>query len=1744
MENRKEPTSNNIILYVDPNKELPLENQGKDRGMIFNPEDYCISVNLRVGVPNKNGKAGTQYFKIEWTTDTRSGNVYDKVSFFTGRKVGNDNFLTDYYEDISYEQSKSGDVKEALGIKSIDIGYNSWYLPEITIQFVDIRGLSLMNPSEASYKNDDSLGSFFKAFFTIPYPLFRLQIKGYYGDPVTYDLCPYDFRTTLDAESGNVLITGKFVGYTFEMLADIPFEMLKAAPYINNYGYDCAKYWETNTAEPNGTFKFDNGEPLITISELMMRVRAANTILNDFNTNSEDLKDLELHDTLKPLFDKIGTYYKESNFGLFHIIEAKCKTYGDEFIACQHGNNGITASFKWRELLALVKCNELNREIEDIISKLNEDINVFNQNSNGRTLMNFSAEFKESVVRENGREVDSGIPITMDNNTPHKSDESYTIYLDYTEFNDQYEALKNSIFKKGVVEAKKNVIAQLNEELSGVLGFEPYIGNIVKIVFAHFETFFYGFFKCVNSITGGGNSRKLKDYIVDGTLVDIESEGNFQKSSQGLSNADLPPFFGMHTSKGNGWEDVYPKNTKIKKNIVYPSREFEEINFIRALNESIINYRNSEEYFNSGLSTNDSNGWWFPVNPFDIPFKVTFSSWDDSYHHYQNPYIDLIKNNNCEYSDLLFNIGVRMYLGLSTWGSGEKGVEVLATAEALNVYAAIHDQKDYKTKLAQLCEKNEEIGVDEVIKGVANKKDNKLNLMLTVYPTGGYFRAIPIYSRLKSQYTQKALSSLVEPFYQVSRRYIFFIEYDGRYKRFIDHLKDTQGNLVVNWDIDIADEFFNIITLRPWSANITSAERKIFKDQNVFDDKKEEYQSIRGLFPHWEESGSYYPGNYGMGGSNTSMIPNSSQLPDNSPLNNIKLLRNDNTSIYHPALLMVIGNKQQYDVFGSELAYKYNYHYMEYMFLMGLGISAEAVIKFLGGNSTLVKRIPKSIILVLGAALKHKAGWKEEPLIIKNYYKKIYTSVFGDEAENWVITDLIEQQIKDYYDTWLKTFNEITLNIKDGQPGVVVARGLCTDTAQQPPDNFISNLITEIQTGETEGGMYNKMVEKCGSFFTKNFVGGLVSDILVSRVKSKKFSLQIGLFLKPDGDICRMIEDIYRSDVILFKSYATDSITLAHAKEYFDTFANKLNELMGNDNADENTQENLSRATSDMAIKSEQFEEPKYFALKKLYDRWISGNTMKKDDFMLRAYYQDGNVPGNSYQTSTIKIIDKYYNDISNAFLCNLETLNRVLNDMHNNNGSLLTFLARLFSSHKMMFIPTPHSIDLKRKDKLLDIFKPKSYNEMNLNIIQYPGYTAVYTGDTASDRGLNILNFKESGNQIPGNADNPNIVRSYTMPVFVVSYGKQAQSYFKIASLSNTNPTVTEQSIRAQYDIAASSAGNNTLNSFNSGQDLYDVYSKNSYQAEIEMLGCAQIQPLMYFQLSNVYLFSGAYMIFRMSHQITPGKMITRFTGIRQNMSRPPMSKYSFMIQSALNSLGGGVNSSVSAVALDYIVEYDGNWDIINDQRPKYGIIEGNYIKVGEIKKYMLNDKIIDKDEYHYTWRDVIYNGKSGFTGNVNRVTNKDNTIKELDVVLQSVLDNMPEGVAANIQTFIPDVHAVMKKWKELKRGKELQINSFWRHFSHRNFKTNSWHSSGLAVDLGVVNGTDEDYIKIIEFIVGTKVTGTRYNYRLSDVGAEKIIFNNSNNNNLEVLFENYRWLHFSRNSAGRDRVELNYRA
>ena len=267
------------VIYVEPNNNI--NGTGPGTNFTFEPENYSILVDLQVDVVDRfayNG-SGTKeviQYTLEW--DAKG----TKTSMFKGTN----GMLTTKALDTTFHEVKENYNQEAIGINSIDIRYNSWNYPEITIQFTDIRGASLLSASDyvhepvaedinkAKYA-DNFANSFFSTFFRFPYPRYTLIVKGFYGNPVSYTLCVNDFKTRFNSQSGNFDVIVSFIGYMYGLLTDIPMRLLFAAPYSEFVG---AKYWN-------------------------MQKNGSHFIYND--TKTQMLTFLELYEAIQMLPDKL-----------------------------------------------------------------------------------------------------------------------------------------------------------------------------------------------------------------------------------------------------------------------------------------------------------------------------------------------------------------------------------------------------------------------------------------------------------------------------------------------------------------------------------------------------------------------------------------------------------------------------------------------------------------------------------------------------------------------------------------------------------------------------------------------------------------------------------------------------------------------------------------------------------------------------------------------------------------------------------------------------------------------------------------------------------------------------------------------------------------------------------------------------------------------------------------------------------------------------------------------------------------------------------------------------------------------------------------------------------------------------------------------------------------------------------------------------------------------------------------------
>lgn len=533
--NVKHPASR--ISYVEPNDVYLFSS--KKKGEATTPltppfEDMCISFNLTVyvfsrkkdsitsGVGTVNTQDGVKKsFTLSWQVDTSHSKPH---SFLTGTELGGKQYLTTYYTDITAENYGKEKIIEGLGVEQIHVSFESWYTPTVTIKFVDVRGSSIFGNEEAIHTQSGDLtaDNVFGCFMTIPYPLFRLQIKGFLGKPVTYQLTCSDFKAEYNNSTGNFEVVAQFIGYTYGLLTDIPYAYIVAAPYIT-YGGDTywmdkcnSKAWAlTNdqgpkrllesyqtikSALPDGTFNPDNTE--------------LSTELNNQNSERDELNLIKA--AYKDLATAITQIYSDGDVANHYVDSLDSSGQRQIYMSCPLDlqTNFATQCQKVKDAYVELKikhdqykANYTNNTLsDDQLPKLHKgDLDLWETDNFDNWVTKRPNEMLDpKVAAQTLKDIDwandgkkfqltdamaTRMAETLHKNTTIK-DEGGNVIFDLKKYDSlissRLMALNNSIsdIQKQVNQRKEELFLQK-------LGWEPHIGNTFKTIMCHLETFIH-----------------------------------------------------------------------------------------------------------------------------------------------------------------------------------------------------------------------------------------------------------------------------------------------------------------------------------------------------------------------------------------------------------------------------------------------------------------------------------------------------------------------------------------------------------------------------------------------------------------------------------------------------------------------------------------------------------------------------------------------------------------------------------------------------------------------------------------------------------------------------------------------------------------------------------------------------------------------------------------------------------------------------------------------------------------------------------------------------------------------------------------------------------------------------------------------------------------------------------------------------------------------------------------------------
>lgn len=1497
------------VIYIDPNRiddfnEYDSFNMGSVAKSINN-EDLCIVVGLDVEIKGRsrvssNSGNDDNIVTLQWDSSS-NGN---KVSFMEGTKIYTNAERTEYIKALTTDYTKTSlfDIEsegtcEMFGIKSIDITYDSFMIPNVVIQFVDVRGVSLFAQEEMRHNlqnhsvNESVEGSFFKSFFQFPYPKYVLRVKGFYGEMVSYELTCSGFKAAFDSNTGNFNVTANFLGYAASFLTDIMTNAVICAPYSEYIGKE---YWDANVS--NGRFVLDadgtnsSPVPMLRIGELCAKYDDLKKSISEIikrdglsgalnETNSDVSEEIALMSA--STISEMSTNYNRLILQLESFAGKMSESSnGDACVRALNKDGSLSNSFAFfiddsdndiaKELgvngsvyKAFKEFNNSLKTNKDFINFIDEEsrntiiehdnvINVFNDYSdivNDETweLRNgyITEDILKSAIEEKGRE-----ERIFDSNRENKRTYNYIWYRKGNAFADAFEVyvyqdfgLKN-IFNKLIGESQSNQksISDINKKIEEslitkkfeeIFKFRPSVENITRIIMAHLETFIQMVSTCTRNIVSLGAKRSFSNSGVGDYTNFPDCGSNSPNSVNG--NTIIPPFPKVVNKNKND------NRTKVEDEWIGNIKGvkddiFEEIKIVNGILNGVGEFKKEVENIQpvSKAIESESAKKYPLVNP--------LSYYDLFLTENECPFGDIRGINISDVNEVFARIFLRAYtlFATQTLKSGYDSISY-GKADAEN-FIKYFGEYELSNSIGAIIQN---INVDTVLNYLLNDKKIDSSKTSNVWGIGticGTIGVDEIYLKIGN------FQSFSQQIFPAVNWYFsnMLTKNDNLVSTYLpncivtscidgDKPKDDVNSLVIEYKEGDVNYFKNIIGSKETSV-------KIFGNELDFNGLGDIYGN------------SSYPNFlYDEDGKTCSA--------KNLTYENGRVTNSNKYSLVIPEDIIFYN-------FGKSNTLKAHNFIIEVLKTQG-GTNVDDF--FQNTSKTMFRHMPKSLLLrnivVRDGGEGSHLSWGNVRNSIVNFYKNYYIE--------WCNTFY-----KDYIDN-VYTFkvkpgmnsNKFKSDLKKAKTGNVSDVIKVLKDYLSPNDFQRFRRLYRIEMGDGECEFKTNICPEM-SFIIEELMK-IVSISAVSRFNSKKNSqnrLGVG-----KGVISGYLEGF----LTILKNRVKES------------------ENINNDNT-------VIKNNDPFDLKIEL-----YNWLKLVHDKWISSGY--QDDFFRIETLFDGPNP-------TFHFIDSAYNKIGNSININLSTLvESVIKCQTVNEYSLLSMLSNIYSSNRFNFALINNFLDLSNEDSIKMMFKPIAFNEYT-EPSNHPNFVVLYPYEASSKLDISGSDYPNDSFDLSGDESSlPEMFRTKTpndlpVPAFGVNYGQQYQNYFKNIEVNMDNPIATEQSIKAKYMIAGAYRDNkgNGPSIITAGQDLYSIYSNNSYTCTVTMMGCAWVQPLMYFVLNNIPYFGGSYLIYKVTHSLEPGFMTTKFTGVRmKNTSTRSVGDISFGLSKS--SIGNTHESSMS---------------------------------------------------------------------------------------------------------------------------------------------------------------------------------------------------------------------------------------
>lgn len=488
----------NNLMYIDPNS-VVVNGDIEPRGI--KQENLVMFVNLEADMVPRS------ILVSDDNTNTLKSIAKGTLNFLSSASGGGD-FTSGWSESFVPKTSKgengervltadqfSDSSGESFGIDNISIlvkGAN--FIPQININFIDVRGKTLFESPENSPYN---------AFFHLPWPIFYLTVKGFYGKAIKYRLHLVKFNSRYNEQNGNFEIATSFVGSSFAFMNDIPLKGIMNAPYM--FLKETTKDAEFNESTGRSTKKVEKSSkgyailnsvysemkrkklipqdfPVRTVSEIAEIAKSLDKILEQKIFN--EVVDMKVLAGIQDYDSELTKFEKSINS--WANIHLDRKSGNDEFIGVNEAGEKIYVTYY--RLNDKDKLDDQNIKGKDNPKTLEGIINIH------------SNKLKKSSLYNNDLQKKEGKKLKV--NVSFLSKELSNIGNYYTKKNNEYvvaiDKLRDDLseVRATFFEQKLKIEKEVEKEMNTIvkdptlgIGFEPTVRNLFAVLLANAEVY-------------------------------------------------------------------------------------------------------------------------------------------------------------------------------------------------------------------------------------------------------------------------------------------------------------------------------------------------------------------------------------------------------------------------------------------------------------------------------------------------------------------------------------------------------------------------------------------------------------------------------------------------------------------------------------------------------------------------------------------------------------------------------------------------------------------------------------------------------------------------------------------------------------------------------------------------------------------------------------------------------------------------------------------------------------------------------------------------------------------------------------------------------------------------------------------------------------------------------------------------------------------------------------------------------